>query len=441
MLEYPSIILIWPQLTKFADILSTKYGNHMKSFSEAVLSDRKLALTIIIAALGYFVDIYDLVLFSVVRLASLRDLGLSGDDLTTTGAFLLNMQLLGFLVGGLIWGIMGDRIGRKKVLFGSILLYSLANISNAFVTSVDQYALCRLLAGIGLAGEIGAGITLVAELMPRHLRGYGTTIIATVGIFGGVLAGFTGHMMDWQTAYIFGGIMGLCLLALRVSVSESGLFNELKRVDSAPRGNILILFSTRDRLVRYLACILIGLPTWYAVGVLITFAPEIAKNLGVVDEIKVATALPLCYLGLVIGDFACGLISQRLQSRKKVIAAFITLAGIVIFGYFNLPFIPYTAESYYAFCLIVGIFMGYWVLMLTTAAEQFGTNIRATVATSVPNFVRGAGVIAISAFVALKPLGVINSVQLVAVGAFVVAFAALAFLKETFHTDLDFVER
>lgn len=410
----------------------------MQSLWDSLTADRKLALTILIAALGYFVDIYDLVLFSVVRVASLKDLGIAGDDMMPVGALLLNMQLIGFLLGGLLWGVMGDRVGRKQVLFGSILIYSLANIANAFVTTVDQYALCRLIAGIGLAGEIGAGITLVAELMPRHLRGYGTTFVASVGVLGGLLAGLTGHMFNWQAAYIFGGLLGFALLLLRVGVAESLMFKTAKAREHIKRGNIMLLINNRERFLRYIACIMIGVPIWYVVSVIITFTPEIGRAMNVAEPLSVATALPLCYLGLTIGDLAAGLISQKLQSRRKAIALFMTLSAAGCAALLSSKDI--SAGIYYGYCLLIGVFIGYWVLMLTTAAEQFGTDLRATVTTSVPNFVRGAAVGCTSAFVVLKGYGVVESALYVGIASFALGFIALAFLKETFHTDLDFIE-
>lgn len=402
-------------------------------------SDRMLALAIFVAALGYFVDVYDLVLFSVLRVASLKDLGLSGDALTDSGALLLNMQLIGFLIGGLIWGVMGDRVGRKQVLFGSILLYSLANIANAFVTDIPQYALCRLLAGIGLAGEIGAGITLVSEMMPRHLRGYGTTIVATVGVMGGVAAGFTGHMLPWETAYIVGGVMGLALLLLRVSLSDSKMFKTVRDDDTVKRGDLKMLLTSASRMKRYIACILVGTPPWFVVAVLITFAPEIGAAMNVTGPLSVATALPLCYLGLTVGDGVSGILSQRLHSRKKVIGLFMGLGTILTIIFLNLNGISPT--TYYAFCFAIGFSMGFWVLMLTSAAEQFGTNLRATVATSVPNFVRGTGALVISAFVMLKPdLGVVSAAMIVGLATYAIAAAALWGMRETCNVDLDFIE-
>lgn len=410
----------------------------MKPLLHALAADKRTALAVLTAALGYFVDVYDLVLFSVLRVASLTDLGIAQEDLLPVGARLLNMQLYGFLAGGLLWGVVGDRVGRTQVLFGSILLYSLANIANAFVTGTDAYALCRFIAGVGLAGEIGAGITLVSELMPKDLRGYGTTVVATVGVLGGAVAGFTGHVLPWQAAYIAGGVMGLCLLALRMSVCESGLFTAVKARADVGRGNFLRLLWPPRRLARYLACILVGAPTWYGVAVLITFAPEIGRALGVTGALSVATALPFFYLGLVAGDLSSGLLSQRLKSRRRAMALYIGGGAAAAFALPLLHGAP--PAAYYGFCFVLGIFLGYWVLMLTAAAEQFGTNLRATAATSVPNFVRATGVLCTTAFVALKPAGTIAAALTVGAGAFAAAVIALLILRETFAADLDFIE-
>jgi MFS family permease len=409
----------------------------MRELWRSLGADKKIALAILTAALGYFVDVYDLVLFSILRVSSLKDLHVAAGDMLHVGAYLLNSQLVGFLVGGLVWGIIGDRIGRTQVLFGSILLYSGANICNAFVVSTDQYALCRLLAGIGLAGEIGAGITLVSELMPRHVRGYGTTIVATVGVMGGAVAGFTGHYFDWKTAYVVGGVMGLALLLMRVLVAESGLFETLKKKTKVKRGNFALLLHP-SRVVRYAACIFIATPTWYFISVLITFAPEIGRTLGITGEISVATALPLAYLGITLGDFASGMLSQLWGSRRKAIAVFVAGGAAVTAC---LPLLHGASPAaYYGFCFVLGFFLGYWVLMLTVAAEQFGTNLRATAATSVPNFVRATGVLCTSSFIALKPLGTVQGALIVGAGAFIAAAVATALLHETFGRDLDFVE-
>src|SRR5688572_13368195 len=292
------------------------------------------SLPVIVAALGYFVDIYDLLLFSIVRRPSLISLGVPEDQLFDKGEYLLMVQMTGLLVGGLIWGIMGDKKGRLSVLFGSILLYSLANIANGFVTTVNQYALLRFIAGVGLAGELGAGITLVSETLPTHLRGYGTTIIATVGLMGAVFANFISKMFDWQIAYFIGGGLGLLLLIARVSVFESGIFLKTKE-KTIERGNFFQLFTNRSRFIKFMGCIFIGLPIWFAIGILITFSPEFAgpKGLNIAGTISAGDAVMFSYIGLAVGDLSSGLISQLIGSRKKIVAIYIllTLAFVLFF--------------------------------------------------------------------------------------------------------------
>ena len=341
------------------------------------------SIPVIVAALGYFVDIYDLLLFSIVRKPSLISLGVPDDQLFTQGEFLLQVQMAGLLIGGLIWGIMGDKRGRLSVLFGSILLYSLANIANGFVTTVDQYAMLRFIAGIGLAGELGAGITLVAEVLPPKLRGYGTTLVASVGLMGAVLANFVAKQYDWQIAYFIGGGLGLLLLMARISIFESGIFLKLKD-KAVQRGNFFQLFSTKVRFKKFMGSIFIGLPIWFTIGILITFSPEFAKALHVDGVVVAGDAVMFSYIGLAIGDLSSGLISQLLQSRKKVVKLFIFLTLASIFLFLFTPGRSVTA--FYGTCFLLGVGIGYWALFVTIAAEQFGTNLRSTVATSVSSW-------------------------------------------------------
>ncbi len=401
--------------------------------------DRNLKLAIAVAALGYFVDIFDLTLFAMVRVSSLTELGLSGDDLTTQGVRLLNAQMIGMLLGGLLWGMLGDRLGRVQVLFGSILMYSVANLANAYVQSVDAYALWRFIAGLGLAGEIGAGITLVAELMPREKRGLATTFVAAIGIAGAVFGATLVQYVDWRTAYIVGGIMGLVLLVVRAGVHESGLFKKLLAESDAPRADLRLLLS-RTRLPRYIACILIGVPIWYFVGVVVTFSPEIGVSLGITTPLQAAKGIFYTYLGLTFGDMASGLLSQWLKSRRKAVLAFMLASAT--FTALALSLHNGSAQAFYGMCLLTGFFLGYWALMLTTATEQFGTNIRATVTATVPNFVRGATVLLTLAFAHLKPtLGALGAAQAVGAVTFLIALLAVFALRETFATDLNFTEK
>src|SRR5579883_51888 len=346
-----------------------------------------LSAAVVVSALGYFVDIYDLVLFSIIRVPSLQSLGLKGSAILDTGIYLLNVQMAGMLLGGIAWGILGDKQGRLSVLFGSILLYSLANIANGFVQTVEQYAVLRFIAGLGLAGELGAGVTLVSELLPKEYRGYGTALITSVGVAGATLAWFIAQEFGWQTCFWIGGGLGLVLLILRIGILESGMFVKVAAT-TVRRGSFFSLFTSRSRFIKYLRCILIGLPTWYLVGILMTLAPELSKALDVTGNISGGESIFWFYIGLTIGNLASGVISQLLKSRRKVVLIFLVSTATFVGAYFLQH--GTTPEIFYSICLFMGISSGYWALFVTIAAEQFGTNVRATVATTVPNFVRGA---------------------------------------------------
>lgn len=402
------------------------------------LKERGVARVVIVGALGYFVDIYDLVLFSIVRVPSLKALGVPQESLLEVGVYLLNMQMAGMLLGGIFWGILGDKRGRISVLFGSIVLYSLANIANAFVTDVSTYGLLRFLAGIGLAGELGAAVTLVSEVMSKETRGLGTTVITTVGVLGAVVAALVGDLFSWQVAYVVGGCLGLALLALRVGILESKIFDQAKKAGLS-RGSFHALFSSRERLVKYLSCIFVGIPIWFVVGILVTFSPEIARELEVTGPISAGDAIMYAYIGLVVGDFASGYLSQVLRSRKKAIFVFLVMTVLSILVYASLHGLSPT--QFYAVCVLLGISAGYWAVFVTTAAEQFGTNIRATVTTTAPNFVRGAVVLLTSVFQFLKQdFSLLSSALIVGGTSIVVALIALSTLKDSFGKDLDYLE-
>jgi len=405
-----------------------------------------VTLAVLVAALGYFVDLYDLVLFSILRVPSLRGIGLEGEAITNQGAILLNIQLAGMLVGGLAWGVLGDRRGRLTVLFGSILLYSLANLANAFVETVPQYAVLRFIAGFGLAGELGAGITLVAELMPKEKRGIGTTIVATVGLAGAVAAGLVGEFLltrypenGWRMAYALGGGMGLALLVLRIGVLESGLFTGLREREAVARGDLRMLVRPAERLLRFARVILVGMPIWFAGGVLFVFAPEVGTALGLPEAPTGAKTILFAYTGVVVGDLASGLLSQRLRSRKRVLGLFLLLyAGAIVA---LLSFGGRSLATFYTIMAILGATTGYWVIFVTTASEQFGTNLRATVTTSAPNFVRATAIPVVAIWFALKPfLGTVPATLAVGLGCIAIGFLALWPMRESFSVDLDFVE-
>jgi len=406
-------------------------------------SNNPFNLIVIVAALGYFVDIYDLLLFLVERKDSLKEiLGASAtpDDIGKTGKMLLNWQMGGMLIGGIFWGILGDKKGRISVLFGSILLYSLANIANGFVQNVPQYAILRFISGFGLAGELGAGITLVSETMSKEKRGIGTMIVATVGVFGAVVAGIMGNVIsDWRWSYFLGGAMGLTLLLMRIGVFESGMFEHLK-TKNVKRGNLLSLFSTRKNTFKYLNIILIAVPVWYVMGVLVGFAPEMMDKLGVKSFVpENGKCVMFAYLGITVGDFASGLLSQLLKSRKKSLATFLFLTAIGVMLYFTVA--KYSETVFYSCILFIGFATGYWAVFMSTASELFGTNIRATVTTTAPNFVRGS-LIFVTMLIDLIAIYMnrIDAIILTGIVLFIIALLALWKLEETFHKDLNYTE-
>ncbi len=408
--------------------------------ADAGVARTKVGLAVLVAALGYFVDIYDLLLFGIVRRPSLLDIGVPKEQLLDTGVFLDNMQMGAMLLGGILWGVLGDKRGRLSVLFGSILLYSIANIANGFVHTVPQYAALRFVAGIGLAGELGAGITLVSESLPAKSRGLGTTIVATVGITGAVVAALVGKLTHWRTSYFIGGGLGLMLLLLRVGVLESGMFARAKE-KSVSRGNFFALFATRVRLKRYASVILVGVPIWYCVGILVKFSDALGGALGMAKAPEPALAIMFCYIGLALGDLGSGLASQRLRSRRRAVALFLVMTTLSLVFYFVVG--PGSIERFYLACSLLGFSTGYWAVFVTTAAEQFGTNLRATATTTVPNFVRGATVPMTLTFAALKAspsLGVVGSALVVGVPVMALAFIALWTLDESYGKDLDYVE-
>lgn len=416
---------------------------------------------VIVAALGYFVDIYDLVLFNVVKKESLEQImvGATPEAIKSTGMYLFDMQMIGMLIGGILWGVLGDKKGRLSVLFGSILLYSTANIINAFITSIPLYAIVRVIAGIGLAGELGAGITLVSETMDKEKRGYGTMIIVAFGALGAVVAAVVGTKGDyigqvltslfnapfanWQVAYIVGGTLGLLLLMLRIGTFESGMFKNVQEKETIQRGNFFMLFSNKQTFLKYLKCILIGLPIWYTIGLLVNNSQEIfAVTLNVQGKVINGEAVKWCYVGLSIGDLISGLLSQWLRSRRKVVYIYLVL-NLLLVVYFLFFSYGISVDTFYLLAFLLGSATGYWAIFVTIAAEQFGTNIRSTVANTVPNFVRGSVVLITLFFTTLTgSLKMENTVAAIIVGIVCIGLALWAVwgVKETFGKELDYVE-
>lgn len=399
---------------------------------------RILTPTLIIAALGYFVDMFDITLFGVVRVDSIKAVGVTTlPEMIKVGVGLYNYQMGGMLLGGIFWGILGDKKGRHTVLYASILMYSLANILNAFVTQVWQYEALRLLAGIGLAGELGAAVTLVSESMSKEDRGWATTIVATLGMLGSLCAALIGKYFAWNHAYMIGGFLGLALLVARFKSFDSEMFKNLQH-KKVKRGNIKLLFAPK-RAVRYLSSVLVGVPIYFITAILLTLAPEVTSELKINGTVTAADALIYGSIGLALGDLLSGIISQVVKSRKKAIGLFQLIALMTIGLYLNSE--NKSPNYIYALCLILGTCAGYWAVLVTVAAEQFGTDIRSTVATSVPNFVRGSGMIIATSFLMLKPhYSIVQTTMIIGGVVFLLGFVSLFILNETYGKDLEFLE-
>jgi MFS family permease len=397
---------------------------------------------VIIAALGYFVDIYDLLLFGIVRIPSLQAMGL---DVDKVGTMIINYQMMGMVVGGILWGVFGDKKGRLSVLFGSILVYSLANIACGLLPDMviaDKgmaYAWLRFIAGVGLAGELGAGITLVSETLPKELRAMGTSIVAGFGVLGAVVAQFTVEIAgSWTTAYIIGGSLGLILLVLRISVAESGIYLEVKKDQSVSRGNFFMFFTRRDLMVRYLKCVLIGVPIWYCMGILVFMANQFAPEMGIAS-INPGKAIMWAYIATSVSDFSCGYLSHLLHSRKKTILYMLlfTFVGVALLLFSG----PKSENMYYFYCAWIGLGCGFWAMFITVAAEQFGTNLRSTATTSIPNMVRGTVPLLLLGFDYMKQsITIIHSAAVLALITFLLGIYATLTIKETHNRDMDFIE-
>lgn len=403
------------------------------------LVGRVFNIMVVVAALGYFVDIYDLTLFNIVRVPSLKALGYSGAELLEQGKYLMNMQMFGMVIGGIVWGIFGDKKGRLSVLFFTILIYSLANIANAYVTSIGQYATMRFIAGFGLAGELGVGITLVSEVMTTKNRGLGTTMVGFIGISGAILGYAITKGFDWKTAYWVGGIQGLLLLILRIYVVESGMFKKVQS-ENIVKGNFLMLFTNSKRFFKYIYCILLGVPVWYVIGYLITFSDDFAANvLHIKGTVVAGQAVMIHYIGASLGSLLWGMVGQVLQSRKKSLWMALTLL-IIFTGAYFFSF-GLSSTVFYTIIFFLGIAQGYWIIFVSVSSEQFGTNMRATVTTTVPNFVRGS-VIGVNLLIGLlvPMFGKWSAALYVGILCIALALFSLYKLKETFNKDLDYME-
>lgn len=415
----------------------------MNNESEQKKSGSIFNIIVIVAALGYFVDIYDLLLFTIVKAPSMKSVGSTDATMLVDSTYVINLQMIGLLLGGIIWGVLGDKRGRLSVLFGSIILYSVANFLTGYVQTVDQYAWCRFAAGLGLAGELGAGITLVSEHMPKYKRGIGTSMVAGIGLSGAIAAYFTFQFSDhdWRLCYKIGGGLGIVLLILRIAVSESGMFKQVKQLN-VTRGNFFMFFSNARRFKKYIFAILIGLPTWYVVGIVVNQSDKFAGKLYGSTTIDSGRSIMFAYAAIAIGDIVVGFICQLFKSRKKALLLyyFLTAASLILF--FS-PFNNSDSRMYWI-CALLGFSTGFWAVFVTMGAEQFGTNLRATAATTIPNMVRGAlpliNLMFLNLFQKDWQWPLIKSGIVTGIVVMIITLVAFYFTEETYHKDLNYVE-
>ena len=393
-------------------------------------------LTVLVVALGYFIDAYDLLIFSAVRKVSLMDLGVAETDTLNIGISLLNFQLIGLMIGGVLWGILADKFGRKTILFSSILIYSISNIANSYISSVDMYYWLRFIAGIGLAGELGVGISLITENIAKERRTVSTTVVSFFGMLGAATGGWLGSVFHWQTCFLIGGFAGFLLLLLRLNVEESHMYLGIKD-SKVKKGNILLILKNPKSLITYFFCTLAGSSSFLFIGMFIQSTPEFGKIFNI--SVTAGVALVWYYVGASISEVIAGILSKLLKERKAPIYIFyaISLLAIVIFCVHT----PSSPRIYYIHCSLLGFGLGWWSMLITLSAELFGVNTRATAATSIPTFARAWNIPFTSVFKNNIPkLGILNSAF--AVGVIVIALAIISAttIKETFENEANFIE-
>lgn len=409
--------------------------------------EQSIALLILVASLGYFVDAYDLIIASVVRSSAIVELGLAqvGTPEHTKYAQLFEyVQSAGILLGGIIFGVYSDKKGRKKALYYSIAIYSIANILNGLLSASvpfvgTVYCILRFICGFALAAELSIGIVMISETMKAKHRGYGTMIVVSFGILGAVLAAvlFEFIGIHWQTLYLIGGIAGVLLLIFRFSVKETNPFLDLENQESE-RGSWVMIFKNRRLLKILFNAILLGFPIYFFISIPIKFATDYGKELGL--TIKGTIPIIVFYIAMSVSDIIANYLCQLFENRKKVLYFYLGLCTISVFLLHFYP--PTTPEQYfYLFSPLMGFASGYWALLITFTNEQIGTNIRSTYTTAVPNVVRSLFIPIQLLLTVLQPtFGTSTSVFYIGVLAVILALLGLYSLKETWGKNLKFID-
>jgi hypothetical protein len=247
------------------------------------------------------------------------------------------------------------------------------------------------------------------------------------------------ELFDWRTCYYIGGALGLTLLLLRMQVKESVLFKQVKQA-GVKRGDFLMFFNNKERALLYLRCIMIGIPAWYIIGVLVTFSDQFGKEFGI-EGIDPGKAIMYQYMAIAFGDLTAGLLSKLLNSRKKALFVFYGITTLFLGLYFGLRG-GGSAQNMYWLCAGLGFGTGFSVIYITMSAEQFGTNLRATAAVTIPNMVRGALPLIIILFKGMRNWTGSYVTGAVLTGALLMLIAVYAAIgiRETYNKELDFVE-
>lgn len=397
-----------------------------------------LSATVVIASLGYFVDVYDMFVFNVVRTSSLSDLKLSGAELTHAGLDISNCQWIGLLLGAYFWGVLGDRIGRKKALLSSVIIYSVGSLLSSGVTDVPTYMFARFITGLGLAGEMGSGIALITERLHFTKRAYGILIFLVFSFCGVLAAAFAGTLLPWRTNYLIGAAGGAVLLLCRFGLPESSMYQSMKNKNLV-RGGLRIIFRRKDLRRKYFSGIALLLPGVFVPQIIWTLSPELSKARGLTEPIAAPMVLGLGFSTVILVDIVATSISEKYKSRKLASIVFLLL-GLPAFAAYLLWDVRSTTEFYFINCLLAVTF-GLWLVNSTWLAENFGTNVRATVATTIPNFTRALTVPMNLAFASLRFMGLLPDIACMGVVVFALAFIGWLGLPETWGRDVDFNER
>jgi MFS transporter, putative metabolite:H+ symporter len=381
---------------------------------------------------GYFIDIFDLVLFSTLRISSFEELKITDPTYWTVVFF--NLQMTGILVGGIFWGKMADIKGRSWSFMGTILVFSIANIINGLTSSLTVYGICRFIAGFGLAGEMGSGIALICEKVPDEKRSLYLGFVSSLGCIGAVLSGWLGDIVYWRYLFIGSGFAGILLTLLRKNLLEPDLFRKTATLN-IPRGQWKTLFQSPPDLIRFILLIFLGIPMWYIIGILWSFSTEMTSTIGL-NIFTSGQAILWGYVGVWMGDMLMPFVSQFLKSRIFTIqiCLIMMLLGVIYLFQFQ----PHSLLSFQLTHIFLGFTIGYWAVYATLCGESFGTNIRALTSTSLPSLIRFSSIPMMIIYQYGRDENELNIALGMGLTVLCISMITTYFIKDTFQKDIDF---